>query len=128
MPRLADAVWTGEEPSAACTVTRYVPLIAGVPEIVPSVESATPGGRNPPVRLHAYGCVPPPAASVAAYGAPTTALGRDVVVTTSVAGGGGGVPPPESDPPEEQAATDSAIRNDKRRSLASGMEILPCSR
>jgi hypothetical protein len=61
------------------------PLTAavGVPLIVPVELNVRPAGSVPLVNVHAYGAVPPVAASVAVYAAPTCPFASDVVVTAS---------------------------------------------
>jgi hypothetical protein len=44
-----------------------------------------PVGRDPPIRLHVYGVIPPLAARVSKYDVPIVALGSVVVVTIKVA-------------------------------------------
>jgi hypothetical protein len=45
------AVCAGELESAACTVKLLVPTEVGVPEIFPVVESVSPGGRVPELKV-----------------------------------------------------------------------------
>jgi len=59
----------------------------GVPVIAPvAAFNKSPAGSVPLVNDQLYGVVPPVAASVALYGAPTSPFGSDVVVIASVAG------------------------------------------
>jgi hypothetical protein len=57
-----------------------VPIVVGVPEIVPEVERESPAGREPPLIDHEYGVTPPDAESVVEYGLHATAGGSEVVV------------------------------------------------
>lgn len=61
----ADAVFAGLAESLTLAVNDELPADVGVPEIVPALESARPAGNCPETMLHAYGFVPPVAASVA---------------------------------------------------------------
>src|SRR5262249_12498645 len=61
-----------------------VPLAVGVPEITPELgASVNPAGSAPLAIAHVYGGVPPLAARVAEYAAPTTPPGSAVVVIVS---------------------------------------------
>ena len=52
--------------SVTCTVKLAVPVAVGVPEMVPVVDaSVSPAGKLPERIDHAYGVVPPAAASIA---------------------------------------------------------------
>lgn len=67
--------------SVTRTVNDEVPDAAGVPEIVPLDASVRPAGNVPVAIAHVYGGVPPVAARVAEYAAPTVPGGRVAVVT-----------------------------------------------
>ena len=54
--------------SVAVTVKSKLPPDVGVPLNAPPAESATPGGREPPVTASEYGAVPPLAESDSLYG------------------------------------------------------------
>ena len=91
------AVPAGMALSLTFTVKRIGAVVefadVGVPLISPVAEfNAKPWGRalggGGRISDHVYGFVPPVAASVAEYRAPTLALGREVVVITSGAGAG----------------------------------------
>jgi hypothetical protein len=56
------------------------PDAVGVPEIVPAADKVTPAGSVPEARLQLYGVVPPLAAKVVEYAAPTWPEGMEVVV------------------------------------------------
>ena len=62
MLRLPMAVWPAE--SVTVTVKLNVPAVVGLPEIVPEVLNASPGGRLPVVTVQVYGADPPVALSV----------------------------------------------------------------
>ena len=66
--------------AVSVTVNIEVPPAVGVPEIVPSVPSLRPAGREPALTVHAP-VFPnmPEAVSVAEYGAPTAADGSTPV-------------------------------------------------
>lgn len=72
--------------SATCAVKEKVPSADVVPESVPELGSSDkPAGSVPDTTLHAYGVVPPAAASVAAYGLPTLVPGRlDVPIVSEL--------------------------------------------
>ena len=65
----------------ALSVTRTVklldPAVPGVPEIVPPAARLNPAGSDPLATDHAYGGVPPEAASVCEYATPTMPAGSD---------------------------------------------------
>jgi len=85
--------------SVALTVNVLVPAAVGVPESTPAELNARPAGRVPALTVQAYGDVPPLAAKVKLYAAPTVpAVNGEVVEMTSVAGGGGVEPPPPPHP------------------------------
>ena len=63
----------------ALTVKLNVPAAVGVPEMVPSLESARPAGRLPPSTFQEMGASPS-AVRVWLYAVPTVPPGRDVVV------------------------------------------------
>jgi len=70
------------------SVSGGAPVAAvGVPVIVPvAAFNKSPAGSVPLVNDQLYGVVPPVAASVALYAAPTSPVGSDVVVITRLAG------------------------------------------
>jgi hypothetical protein len=53
------AVACGESESRAWTVNVEVPVAVGVPDIRPAGERVRPAGREPVIRDHVYGLVPP---------------------------------------------------------------------
>jgi hypothetical protein len=60
--------------------TEYAPLAVGLPEMTPVVAATvSPGGSCPAVMLQLYGALPPVAASVDVYAAPTVPCGSVVV-------------------------------------------------
>jgi len=69
-----------EGPVVSVTVTMkvYVPLVVGVPEIVPAPAlRVRPGGREPPVIAHVQGQVSGAATSAVVYAVPTWPLGKE---------------------------------------------------
>ncbi len=76
---------SAETPAASSTATvkSNAPPAVGVPASDPLLESATPGGSAPLATRHAYGVVPPDAASVAAYGVPAAPDGKALVTIES---------------------------------------------
>src|ERR1700685_1236623 len=66
--------------------TDAVCAAAGVPEIPPALESASPAGRLPDASDHVYPGVPPLALSDTAYGDPTCAAPSVTEFATSFAG------------------------------------------
>src|SRR5262249_26992189 len=71
-------------PAVTWTVKLVVPIVVGVPEMMPAVgERASPMGSVPLAIDQVYGGVPPMAVRVALYAAPTVAAGRLVVVMVS---------------------------------------------
>ena len=79
---VAAGVWR----SRACTVNVAVSTAVGVPEMTPALSNARPAGKAPAIMDQAYGAVPPVAASVVAYEAPTVPAGTALVEITR--GGG----------------------------------------
>src|SRR6202453_1953180 len=80
------AVIAGLPESVTCTVKAELPAAVGVPEITPvEAFSDSPAGSDPAPGTtdQLYGAVPPVAASVAEYPAPTVAPGSTDVVTDS---------------------------------------------
>jgi hypothetical protein len=76
---------TGLPESVTRAVKLKVPLVVGVPEMRPvPLLSVNPGGSEPLAIDHAYGLVPPVAASVREYWLPTLPFGSDVVVMLRV--------------------------------------------
>ena len=81
---MIDSVFAAERcagfvESVTVIVTVLDPAVVGVPVIAPLAASMLrPAGR--PVADQVYGVVPPVAATVALYAAPTTPPGSDVVV------------------------------------------------
>jgi hypothetical protein len=65
------------------TVKFDVPIVVGVPEITPAVDSVKPAGNVPPASAHVYGATPPDAARVALYATPTVPPANDAVVIVS---------------------------------------------
>jgi hypothetical protein len=66
--------------SIALTVKFAVPTPDGVPLIAPPGLSEQPAGNAPAEIDHVNGGVPPLAAKLYGYGAPTSPLGNDIVV------------------------------------------------
>jgi hypothetical protein len=67
--------------SVTITVNDDVAAVVGVPEITPVADpSDNPAGKLPELMLHKYGGVPPVAARIAEYAAPTAPFGSEVVV------------------------------------------------
>lgn len=66
--------------SVTCTVKLYGPAVVGVPVMVPVGPTESPGGKVPLTKLHAYGGVPPVAASVVEYKTLVVAPGSGEVV------------------------------------------------
>lgn len=66
----------------AVTVKLEVPVVVGVPEIVPELLNVNPAGKLP-LSLQVMVPTPPVDCSAALYGVLTTPLGRDVVVMAS---------------------------------------------
>jgi len=60
------------------------PALVGAPLIVPPTLKLSPAGNVPDVTVHEYGVVPPEAASVNEYTAPTIPFGTEAVVIVSV--------------------------------------------
>jgi hypothetical protein len=88
-------VWAvGVVETVAITVKLNEPAVVGVPEIVPAVDSASPPGNAPELRLHVYGVVPPLAPSVVEYATPTCPFANEVVV---IASGVTATPVPETE-------------------------------
>src|SRR5438128_10895987 len=87
MVKLQVALWVGAPESDTWKVRPKLPAVEGVPAIRPLAPSARPGGSAPEAMLHAYGRVPPVAASVVSYATPTVPAGRVLVAMPS--GGGG---------------------------------------
>lgn len=58
MLKLAVAVVAGEPESVTLTVNVEDPLVVGVPEITPAVESVSPAGKVPEETDQLYGLVP----------------------------------------------------------------------
>ncbi len=71
--------------SVTCTVKVAVPAADGIPAIAPTALSVNPTGSAPALTLHVYPPVPPVAARVCEYAAPTTPPGSDDVLTLSPA-------------------------------------------
>ena len=65
-------------------VAVVVPAVVGVPVMIPVGSSERPVGKLPAVMLHVYGLIPPAAARVLEYGAPTFATGTESVVMWSM--------------------------------------------
>ena len=63
------------------TVNEELPTCEGVPDRSPPGERERPAGRDPVVNENVYGAVPPDAAIVWLYDAPTELLGRLAGVT-----------------------------------------------
>jgi hypothetical protein len=75
------------ELSEASTVNVNVPLRLGVPVIAPELERLSPSGKDPLVRTHVYGAMPPVTASVVEYAELTNAFGNgDAVVIVRLVG------------------------------------------
>ena len=87
------------------------PDAVGVPEIVPAVDSASPPGNAPELRLHWYGVVPPLAASVAEYSTPTCPFANEVVVILT------GVTATATPVPETETVLPPRLKRLKRRSI-----------
>ena len=66
--------------SVTWKVTLETPADVGVPEIVPTVESDRPTGREPELTLQLYGVTPPVADKVAEYAVPTSPEGTEVLL------------------------------------------------
>jgi len=78
-----DAAW--EAASATWTVKIKIPAVVGNPLITPVVESVNPWANVPATTDQEYGGVPPVAAKVWEYDAPTVAAGKgDAVVIDGV--------------------------------------------
>jgi hypothetical protein len=74
--------------SVTLTVKLDVPVAEGVPEIVPvELPRDNPAGSEPLITDQLYGVMPPVAARVWLYAAPSTPFGTLVVVITRSAGG-----------------------------------------
>jgi hypothetical protein len=67
----ADAVCVGDALSVTETLNVAVPVLVGVPEITPPLESVSPAGRLPDASDHVYAGVPPVALNVVLYELPT---------------------------------------------------------
>jgi hypothetical protein len=76
-------VCAGFSASAARTEKGHVPLLAGVPAMVPLALSVRLPGSVPPASAQVYGPVPPTGASCWLWAVPAITAGRDVVVTDS---------------------------------------------
>ena len=59
-----------------------LPVLVGVPEIVPLLLRLKPGGSVPEETDQAYGVLPPVTEIVDEYGCPLVPLGNEVVVMT----------------------------------------------
>jgi len=69
------------------TVKVAVVAVVGEPLMTPPPLSTRPGGRLPEERDHAYGVVPPLAASATPYATPRVPVGRGLAVVTVGAAG-----------------------------------------
>jgi hypothetical protein len=79
------AVVVADAESVTLTVKLLVPAAVGVPEIVPFAASVNPAGNVPLASDHVYGGVPPEAAKLWVYAAPTVpGASVDVVTLTGV--------------------------------------------
>src|SRR5579872_5197383 len=85
-----ESAWPADvAPTASLTVTlkaNGLPCaVVGVPAIIPvTAFSDNPEGSEPALNVQfAYGAIPPPAASVTEYGAPTSPPVTAAVVTTT---------------------------------------------
>ena len=81
MLRAWSSVSAGAWLSVTRTVKLDVPAAVGVPEMTPALERERPEGSVPETVDHEYGDVPPVAASVWLYAAPTLPSASVVVVT-----------------------------------------------
>src|SRR5689334_267830 len=84
MTEIENALEAVAEPLLTVAVKPYEPAVVGVPESVPSGDSATPGGSCPAVTDQTCAPLPPPAAaSVALYATSTSAPGVEAELTES---------------------------------------------
>jgi hypothetical protein len=88
-PNVAVAESAFGVPASVTLKVRFVvpmPAAVGVPEITPAEFMARPAGRVPLVIVHAYGGIPPLAATVPEYAVPTVPATSAPVVTAGAAG------------------------------------------
>jgi hypothetical protein len=54
-----STAFVGVWESVTMTVKSELPVVVGVPLMIPSLVKVNPGGRFPALMLHVYGCLPP---------------------------------------------------------------------
>ena len=106
--------------SATWTLKFVVPVVVGVPLIVPSELRVSPAGRLPEARVQVYGFTPPVAVSVAEYGTLITATVSALFTMFSGRTTSGGLPLPQ----DCVKISPAPIRTTKRKRFDAVMNVL----